>query len=129
MAYGPARTPALESELDPDVRAAVGPALRRDEAVWAVLHGADGTTLVATQERMFVSHGATVTAWPLDTLDDLLVVPGGVLLRRRDDLSHIVTVPLARNPGETEIQSVTVIALLVARAQREAWRAGATRGH
>jgi hypothetical protein len=121
---------ADEQEFDGSLRSVVEPALEHGENVWAVVHGRDGSSLVGTDRRLMIvrehdpvrdeDEAAPVESWPHEALDDLLVIPGGLLVRRRKDHHHLATVPLPKEPGERTLQAVTVIALLLASAARRA---------
>jgi hypothetical protein len=118
---------ADEHEFDGPLRSVIEPELEHGESVWAVVHGRDGSALVATDHRILVARerdGWSIRTWEHDALDDLIVIPGGLLVRQRKDHRHVATVPLPREPEEETLQAVTVVALLLAAASKRSRLSG-----
>lgn len=109
-----------DPDLDEPCRQALDALLQPGESVWAVIRGRDGTVLVGTDRRLFVLAAECVPAqvhgWPYGELDDLRVVGEGILVRRRRDRQHLVTVPTRSVEREQTMQAVTIVELLIARA-------------
>lgn len=111
-----------DPELAQPCRAALDRLLEPDEGVWAVLRGRDGNLLVGSDRRLFSLSGdcggGTTRAWPYRELDDLRVVGSSVLVRTRVGGHHLTTVALNPDSSEQNMQAVTIIELLIARAGR-----------
>jgi hypothetical protein len=112
-------TTAADPELDKGCRETLDPLLEPDESVWAVIRGRHGTMLVGTDRRLFsLEPGCRregVETWPYAELDDLRVVGDGILVRRRRDRRHLVTLPTSDLRLEQTMQAVTIVELLIAR--------------
>lgn len=112
----------IDPELAEPCRAALDRLLEPDEGVWAVLRGRQGDLLVGSDRRLFALTndcrvGAT-RAWPYRELDDLRIVGSSVLVRTRLGGHHLATVALNPDNSEQNMQAVTIIELLIARAGR-----------
>ena len=108
-----------DPELSPPCRRTIDALLEPDESVWAVIRGRSGSLLVGTDRRLF-SVPADCSAdgiedWRYADLDDLRVVGEGILVRRRRDRRHLVTLPTSEVGREQTMQAVTVVELLIAR--------------
>jgi hypothetical protein len=108
-----------DPELDEACRETLDRLLEPDESVWAVIRGRHGTSLVGTDRRLFsLNSGCTsdaVEGWRYSDLDDLRVVGDGILVRRRRDRHHLVTLPTSDTRLEQTMQAVTIVELLIAR--------------
>jgi hypothetical protein len=113
------QTAVADPQLDDACRRALDGVLAPDESVWAVIRGRHGSLLVGTDRRLVSlppgcpSDG--VEAWPYGELDDLRVVGDGILVRRRRDRHHLVTLPTSHVGLEQTMQAVTIVELLIAR--------------
>lgn len=112
-------TTVADPELDEACRETLDGLLEPDESVWAVIRGRFGTTLVGTDRRLFsMPPGCSsdqVEGWRYGDLDDLRVVGDGILVRRRRDRHHLVTLPTSDVRLEQTMQAVTIVELLIAR--------------
>lgn len=108
-----------DPELEGVCRRTVDDLLQPGESVWAVVRGRYGSMLVGTDRRLIsLAPGCDprdVQGWPYAELDDLRVVGEGILVRRRRDRHHLVTLPTSPAYREQTMQAVTVIELLIAR--------------
>jgi hypothetical protein len=108
-----------DPELDERCRRTLDRLLEPEESVWAVIRGRYGSTLVGTDRRLFAlppgCAGEEVHGWPYRELDDLRVVGEGILVRRRQDHHHLVTLPTSPTNQEQTMQAVTIVELLIAR--------------
>ena len=108
-----------DPELDEPCRRTLDRLLEPDESVWAVIRGRYGSMLVGTDRRLFAlpagCEGEAVHGWPYHELDDLRVVGDGILVRRRRDRHHLVTLPTSEVRQEQTMQAVTIVELLIAR--------------
>ncbi len=109
----------VDPEQDDACREKLDGLLEPGESVWAVIRGRHGTMLVGTDRRLFaMPEGCAVDAvegWPYRDLDDLRVVGDGILVRRRHDRHHLVTLPTSDVRLEQTMQAVTIVELLIAR--------------
>jgi hypothetical protein len=112
-------TALADPELDETCRRTIDGILEPDESVWAVIRGRYGSLLVGTDRRLLsVPSGcdrAEVEDWRYSELDDLRVVGEGILVRRRRDRHHLVTLPTSPVGREQTMQAVTIVELLIAR--------------
>jgi hypothetical protein len=110
---------AADPDLDEACRRTLDELLEPGESVWAVIRGRQGTMLVGTDRRLFaMPEGCArdaVQGWPYRELDDLRVVGDGILVRRRQDRHHLVTLPTSPVRLEQTMQAVTIVELLIAR--------------
>jgi hypothetical protein len=113
------RTAVADPELDEPCRHTLDQVLAPDESVWAVIRGRSGSFLVGTDRRLVsLPPGCPideVEAWPYAELDDLRVVGDGILVRRRRDHHHLLTLPTSGSGSEQTMQAVTIVELLIAR--------------
>ena len=116
-------TAVSDPELDERCRRTLDSLLLPQESVWAVIRGSEGSSLVGTDRRLFLlpsgCAGDAVHGWPYPDLDDLRVVGDGILVRRRRDRHHLVTLPTSRVRRDQTMQAVTIVELLIARAAHE----------
>jgi len=112
-------TAVADPELDAACRRTLDALLEPDESVWAVIRGRFGSMLVGTDRRLFsLPPGCArheIENWPYADLDDLRVVGDGILVRRRRDRHHLVTLPTSTVGREQTMQAVTIVELLIAR--------------
>jgi hypothetical protein len=112
-------TAVADPELDDACRQTLDRLLEPDESVWAVIRGRYGSTLVGTDRRLFAlppgCEGEEVHGWAYRDLDDLRVIGDGILVRRRSDHHHLVTIPTSDVRLEQTMQAVTIVELLIAR--------------
>jgi hypothetical protein len=114
-----AAAPVADPELSEPCRRTLDGVLEPDESVWAVIRGRYGSILVGTDRRLFslseTCDRADVEGWRYSDLDDLRVVGEGILVRRRRDRRHLVTLPTSQTGREQMMQAVTIVELLIAR--------------
>jgi len=112
-------TVVADPELTEECRTTLDALLEPDESVWAVIRGRYGSMLVGTDRRLFsIPPGCPrdeVQGWRYAELDDLRVIGEGILVRRRRDRHHLVTLPTSPTGREQTMQAVTIVELLIAR--------------
>jgi hypothetical protein len=112
-------TSVADPDLDPVCRRTLDHLLEPGESVWAVIRGRQGQMLVGTDRRLLAvpedCAPDRVEGWPYRDLDDLRIVGDGILVRRRSDRHHLVTLPTSQVGLEQTMQAVTIVELLIAR--------------